>query len=176
MPFPLLETSALEHVSVSEQLTSKKGSKYCDVRINGEQPLFQLSSEALHSPFQAGIYQKDSTVETRQNPDLHLTPQLRETLEAFDNHFREALKAHAPKAAYHPLVKQPDDDSFPYSIRLKVNAVGPMACRFWSPDQTPLGDVRSIKTAGARVIPIACFTRGRHGTSDRAQAQPKARR
>ena len=159
MPFPLLTASATGSCQVGDLQTSKKGQKFCVIRFNGEQPLFQLSGEALYSPFQAGVFQKDSSVETRQNLELHLTDELKATLEAYDQHFREALKAHAPKASYHPLVKEPDDPSFPASIRLKVNACGPCACRFWNEDQSPLGDVRTIKTAGCRVVPIICFTK-----------------
>ena len=157
MPFQLLSSTALENITVSEQQTSKKGQKFCTIQINGEQPLWQLSSEPLFSPFQAGVFQKDSATETRQNLVLHLTDPARETLEAFDTFFAETLKIFAPKAQYHPLVKKPDDPSFPCSIQLKVNALGPSACRFWREDQTPLGDVRSVQTAGAKVVPIICF-------------------
>ena len=41
----------------------------------------------LFSPFQAGVFQKDSATETRQNLVLHLTDPARETLEAFDTFF-----------------------------------------------------------------------------------------
>ena len=159
MPFSLLASSALSCAEISEPLTSKKGQKFCNIFFNGEQPLWQLSSEALYSPWQAGVFQKDSAVETRQNLDLHLTEETRATLEAFDAHFREALKVHAPKAAYHPLVKEAEDPNFPCSIKFKVNACGPNACRFWQDDQTPLGDVRSVKTAGAKIVPIFCFSK-----------------
>ena len=146
-------------MEISEPLQSKKGQKFCNIFFNGEQPLWQLGSEALYSPWQAGVYQKDSAVETRQNLDLHLNEEARATLEAFDAHFREALKVHAPKATYHPLVKEADDPSFPCSIKLKVNACGPNACRFWQDDQTPLGDVRSVRTAGAKIVPIINFSK-----------------
>ena len=159
MPFALLSKAALDSIEVSDAQTSKKGQKFCVIKFNGEQPLFQLCGDALYSPFQAGVFQKDSSVETRQSLELHLTDELKATLEAYDEHFREALKAHAPKASYHPLVKEPDDPQFPASIRLKVNACGPCACRFWNDDQTPLGDVRTIKTAGSRIVPIICFTK-----------------
>ena len=91
--------------------------------------------------------------------DLHLTEEVRKTLEAFDAHFRDALKMHAPKAAYHPLVKEPDDPTFPCSLKLKVNACGSNACRFWQDDQTPLGDIRTVKTAGAKIVPIINFSK-----------------
>ena len=159
MPFALLSKAALDSIEVSDAQTSKKGQKFCVIKFNGEQPLFQLCGDALYSPFQAGVFQKDSSVETRQNLELHLTDDLKATLEEFDEYFREALKVHAPKASYHPLVKEPDDPTFPASIRLKVNACGPCACRFWNEDQSPLGDVRTIKTAGCRVVPIICFTK-----------------
>ena len=141
MPFPQLAASALSCLEISEPLTSKKGQKYCNIFFNGEQPLWQLSSEALYSPWQAGCFQKDSAVETRQNLDLHLNEEARVTLEAFDAYFREALKEHAPKASYHPLVKEAEDPSFPCSIKFKVNACGSSACRFWQEDQIPFGDV-----------------------------------
>ena len=159
MPFPQLAVSALSCLEISEPLTSKKGQKYCNIFFNGEQLLWQLSSEALYSPWQAGCFQKDSAVETRQNLDLHLNEEARVTLEAFDAYFREALKEHAPKASYHPLVKEAEDPSFPCSIKFKVNACGSSACRFWQEDQTPLGDVRTVKTAGTKIIPIFCFSK-----------------
>ena len=159
MPFPQLAASALSCLEISEPLTSKKGQKYCNIFFNGEQPLWQLSGEALYSPWQAGVYQKNSIHETCQNLDLHLTEEARKTLEAFDTYFRDALKMHAPKAAYHPLVKEPDDPTFPCSIKLKVNACGPNACRFWQDDQTPLGDVRTVRTAGAKIVPIINFSK-----------------
>ena len=159
MPFPLLASSALSCAEISEPLTSKKGQKFCNIFFNGEQPLWQLSSEALYSPWQAGCFQKDSAVETRQNLDLHLNEEARKTLEAFDAHFREILKEHAPKASYHPLVKEAEDPSFPCSIKFKVNACGANACRFWQEDQTPLGDVRTVKTAGTKIVPIFCFSK-----------------
>ena len=81
MPFPQLAASALSCLEISEPLTSKKGQKYCNIFFNGEQPLWQLSSEALYSPWQAGVYQKDSATETRQNLDLHLIEEARKTLE-----------------------------------------------------------------------------------------------
>ena len=137
----------------------QKRPKVLQYFFNGEQPLWQLSSEALYSPWQAGVFQKDSATETRQNLDLHLTEEVRKTLEAFDAHFRDALKMHAPKAAYHPLVKEPDDPTFPCSLKVKVNACGPNACRFWQDDQTPLGDIRTVKTAGAKIVPIINFSK-----------------
>ena len=77
MPFPQLAVSALSCLEISEPLTSKKGQKYCNIFFNGEQPLWQLSGETLYSPWQAGVYQKDSATETRQNLDLHLTEEAR---------------------------------------------------------------------------------------------------
>ena len=159
MPFALLSKAALERIEVSDAQTSKKGQKFCVIKFNGEQPLFQLCGDALYSLFQAGVFQKDSSVETRQNLELHLTDDLKATLEEFDEYFREALKVHAPKASYHPLVKKQDNPIFPVSIRLKMNACGPCACHFWMEDQTPLGDVRTVKTAGVRVVPIITFTK-----------------
>ena len=137
----------------------QKRPKVLQYFFNGEQPLWQLSSEALYSPWQAGCFQKDSAVETRQNLDLHLNEEVRATLEAFDAYFREALKERAPKASYHPLVKEAEDPSFPCSIKFKMNACGANACRFWQEDQTPLGDVRTVKTAGTKIIPIFCFSK-----------------
>ena len=92
MPFALLATSALNIIEIAEPQTSKKGQIFCAIHFNGEQPLWQLNNEALYSPFQAGVYQKDSNIETRQNLDLHLTSDLQKTLEAFDEYFREYLE------------------------------------------------------------------------------------
>ena len=51
MPFQLLSSTALENITVSEQQTSKKGQKFCTIQFNGEQPLWQLSSEPLFFTF-----------------------------------------------------------------------------------------------------------------------------
>ena len=62
-----------------------------------------------------------------------------------------------PKATYHKLVQQEGD--FPAELRLKVNACGATAARFWKSDQTPLGDIRTIKTAGAKIIACVVFSK-----------------
>ena len=102
MPFQLLSSMAIKHITVSDQQTSKKGQKFCTIQINGEQPLWQLSSEPLFSPFQAGVFQKDSATETRQNLVLHLTDPARETLEAFDTFFCRNIEDFCPKSSIPP--------------------------------------------------------------------------
>ena len=62
-----------------------------------------------------------------------------------------------PKATYHALLQQEGD--YPAKIRLKVNANGPSAARFWKSNRTPLGDIRTIKTTGIKLIPCICFTK-----------------
>ena len=147
MVFPLLSSSAISSISLSDVQTSKKGQKYCTIEFDGKSSIFQLSKDALLSPFQAGIYQKDSAVETRQNLELHVNDELRGILEEYDEFFERELKI-MPKATYHKLVQQEND--YPARLRLKVNACGPNACHFWQEDQTPLGDVRTVKTTGAK--------------------------
>ena len=83
MPFSLLASSALSCAEISEPLTSKKGQKFCNIFFNGEQPLWQLSSEALYSPWQAGCFQKDNTVEMRQNLDLYLNEETHKHIGSF---------------------------------------------------------------------------------------------
>ena len=51
------------------------------------------------------------------------------------------------------------DSDYPAKIRLKVNANGPSAARFWKSDKTPLGDIRTIKTVGIKMIPCIAFTK-----------------
>ena len=157
MPFPLLTPEALAQITIGEIQTSKKGQRYAEVKFDGQQPIWQLTREALCSPWQAGVFQKDSTVETRQNLDLHCTEELLETLDQMDEFFEKELKKIMPKAQYHKLVQR--DEGFPARIRLKCNAVGSTACRFWKADKTPLGDIRTIRTAGVQMIPCVCFTK-----------------
>ena len=83
---------------------------------------------------------------------------LSKVLAQYDICFEKELKNHAPKASYHKLIQEPEGD-YPARIRLKVNATGPMAARLWRPDQTMLGDIRSVNTMGTRVIAIVCFTK-----------------
>ncbi len=71
----------------------RKGQKYCEIKFDGAQPIWQLTKEPLLSRFQAGLCQKDSTVETRQNLDLHLTGELCEILEEFDDYVGQKLKS-----------------------------------------------------------------------------------
>ena len=80
-----------------------------------------------------------------------------ETLDQMDEYFEKELKKIMPKAQYHKLVQR--DEGFPARIRLKCNAVGSTACRFWKADKTPLGDIRTIRTAGVQMIPCVCFTK-----------------
>ena len=157
MSYPLLQKTALDHVSIGELQSSKKGAKILEIKFQNDAPIWQLSSEALYSPFQAGVYQKDSTIETRQNLDLHITDELYTVLKEFDKYFALELKKIMPKATYHNLVQQEGD--YPARIRLKVNANGPNAARFWKTDKTPLGDIRTIKNAGIKMIPCVTFTK-----------------
>ena len=117
----------------------------------------QLSAEALYSPFKAGVYQGTGQ-ETRVNLDLQISEELTKVLAKYDALFEQEIKKHAPKASYHKLIQEPEGD-YPARIRLKVNATGPMAARLWRPDQTMLGDIRSVNTMGTRVIAIVCFTK-----------------
>jgi len=157
MPFPQLSTESLRTVTVGEQQTSRKGQKFSEIKFSGEQPCFQLSAEALYSPFNASVYQGDGT-ETRLNLDLHISDALRPILEAYDEFFAKEIKKVAPKANYHALVQESEGD-FPPKLRLKVNVQGQLAARIWRPDQTLAGNIRAVKTAGARLIAIVVFTK-----------------
>ncbi len=77
MPSPLIPAEVA--FEVSEQQTSKKGQKFCDVRVAGETPSFQLSATPLYSPFGVGVFQGTGD-ETRQNRDLHLDESTKATL------------------------------------------------------------------------------------------------
>ena len=107
MPFALLSTDALKKCSVGELQVSRKGQKYAEIKFNGEQASFQLSSEALFSPFNAGIYQ-GTGAETRVNLDLQINDALKPVLEACDTFFETEIKKLAPKASYHRLVQEHD--------------------------------------------------------------------
>ena len=158
MPFTLLSTEALRTVTVGEQQTSRKGQKFSEIKFAGEQPCFQLSTEALFSPFKCGVYQGDGT-ETRLNLDLHISETLRPILEAYDEFFAKEIKKLAPKANYHPLVQESDGGQYPAKLRLKVNSQGQMAARIWRPDQTLAGNIKAVNTAGSRLIAIIVFTK-----------------
>ena len=157
MPFPLLSVDALRTVSVGEQQTSRKGQKFSEIKFSGEQPCFQLSSEALYSPFKAGVYQETGQ-ETRLNLDLHISDSLRPILEAYDQFFAAEIKKLAPKANYHALVQESEGD-YPSKLRLKVNTQGMLAARIWRPDQSLAGNIRAVNTAGARLIACIVFTK-----------------
>ena len=157
MPFPLLSVDALRTVSVGEQQTSRKGQKFSEIKFSGEQPCFQLSSEALFSPFNSGVYQGDGT-ETRLNLDLHISDTLRPILEAYDQFFAAEIKKLAPKANYHALVQESEGD-YPSKLRLKANTQGMLAARIWRPDQSLAGNIRAVNTAGARLIACIVFTK-----------------
>ena len=88
MPYDLLSKSALDALHVGEVQTSKRGSKFCLIDFAGEQPLFRLSTEPLHSPFDAGVFNGDGT-ETRLNLDLHADKQVEEVLKEFDTFSRK---------------------------------------------------------------------------------------
>mgnify|MGYP004116564093 CR=1 FL=1 len=83
MPFALRSADALNTVTVGEQQTSRKGQKYSEIRFSGTQPCFQLSAEAVYSPFKAGLYQGTGQ-ETRVNLDLQITDDLFNILSLYD--------------------------------------------------------------------------------------------
>jgi len=153
MPFPTLSTDALNKCSVGELQVSRKGQKYAEIKFNGEQANFQLSSEALFSPFNAGVYQGTGS-ETRVNLDLQINDALKPVLEAYDNFFEAEIKKLAPKASYHRLVQEHGD--YPARLRLKVNTFGLKAARMWKPDQSLIGGIKDCNgLAGTRIIAIA---------------------
>ena len=127
MPYTILSKDILNKCELSELLTSKKGQKYAEIKIDGGQPIFQLSTAPLFSPFQAGVFQDDGT-QTRLNFDLNLDEQTISTLQAFDSFFEEKLKQLAPGKSYHKLIQQAGD--YPARLRTKVNTTGPHAARF----------------------------------------------
>ena len=151
MPYELLSKDALKECHVGEILTGKK-QKYADIQFDGKQKIFQLSASPLVSPFQAGVFQDDGTA-TRLNLELNIDENTQQVLEAFDTFFSEQIKKLAPGKTYHPLIQKHGD--YPARIRCKVNAQGPNAARFWSADQTPLGNVRTVDTASKPVT--ACI-------------------
>ena len=153
MPFQLLSADAISTVTVGDQQVSRKGQKFSEIRFSGNQPCFQLCAEASRP----GMYQGTGQ-ETRVNLDLQITDDLFNILSLYDAFFEKELKKLAPKASDHRLIQEPEGD-YPARIRLKVNATGPMAARLWRPDQTMLGDIRSVNTMGTRVIAIVCFTK-----------------
>ena len=71
------------------------------------------------------------------------------TLETWDTFFADQLKNVVPGKAYHKLVQKSGE--YPERVRLKANTTGPNACRLWSADTTPLGNLRSVETAGAQI-------------------------
>ena len=153
MPFALLSTDALKKCSVGELQVSRKGQKYAEIKFDGEQANFQLSSEALFSPFNAGIYQ-GTGAETRVNLDLQINDALRPILDAYDKFFETQIKKLAPKASYHRLVQENQD--YPARLRLKVNTFGLKAARMWKPDQSLIGGIKDCNgLAGTRIIAIA---------------------
>ena len=83
MPFQLLSADAISTVTVGDQQVSRKGQKFSEIRFSGNQPCFQLSAEALYSPFKAGVYQGTGQ-ETRVNLDLQITDDLFNVLSLFD--------------------------------------------------------------------------------------------
>ena len=148
MPFPLLSQAALKQCTLSEIKKGTKGQQYCEIRFADETPVFQLSAEPLLSPFSAGVFQDDGSA-TRLNLDLQLNSATKETLEKWDTFFADQLKSVCPGKAYHKLVQKSGE--YPERVRLKANTTGPNACRLWSADQTPLGNLRSVETAGAQI-------------------------
>jgi hypothetical protein len=148
MPFQLLSESALNQCTVSEIRKGSKGQQYCEIRFADETPIFQLSASPLLSPFSAGTFQDDGTA-TRLNLDLTLDDACKKTLDQWDAFFADLLKKVAPGKAYHKLVQKTGE--YPERVRLKVNSAGINACRLWDAQQTPLGNIRSVETAGANI-------------------------
>ena len=148
MPFQLLGQDALKQCTISEIRKGSKGQQYCQIEFAGESPIFQLSALPLLSPFSASTFQDDGTA-TRLNLDLQLDPATLKTLEQWDAFFANLLKKVAPGKAYHKLVQKTGE--YPERVRLKVNSAGINACRLWDAQQTPLGNIRSVETAGANI-------------------------
>ena len=105
-----------------------------------------LSAEPLLSPFSAGVFQDDGSA-TRINLDLTLNEATKKILEAWDSFFADQLKNVCPGKHDHKLVQK--NGKYPERVRLKANTQGPNACRPWAADQTPLGNLRAVETAGA---------------------------
>ena len=95
MPFQLLSADAISTVTVGDQQVSRKGQKFSEIRFSGNQPCFQLSAEALYSPFKAGVYQGTGQ-ETRVNLDLQITDDLFNILSLYDAFFEKELKKQKP--------------------------------------------------------------------------------
>ena len=73
-------------------------------------------------------------------------------LEAWDSFFADQLKNVCPGKHYHKIVQKAGE--YPEGVRLKASTTGPNACRLWSADQTPLGNLRAVETANARITAI----------------------
>ena len=149
MPFPLLSANVSTGCSVSE-LQKGKRQQYSEIRFGGECPIFQLSKAPLVSPFSAGVFQEDpSKPATRLNLDLTLDAETESVLRQVDEFFEKKLQEIAPGKSYHRLVQQQGD--YPARVRCKANTSGPMAARFWSAEQTPLGNIRQVECANAQI-------------------------
>ena len=151
MPFPILSQNALKQCTISELKKGTKGQSFAEIRFADETPVFQLSAEPLLSPFSAGVFQDDGSA-TRLNLDLTLNEATKKILEAWDSFFADQLKNVCPGKHYHKIVQK--NGEYPERVRLKANTQGPNACRLWAADQTPLGNLRAVETAGARVTAI----------------------
>ena len=156
MPYSLLSQDVVEECTFSEILISKKGQKYAEIHFANTQKIFQLSENPLLSPFQAGVFQDDGTA-TRLNLELNIDEKTQTVLEQLDTYFEKQLKELAPGKQYHKLIQKTGD--YPARIRCKVNCVGPTAARFWLADQTPLGNVRSVETAGKSITACVVFSK-----------------
>ena len=157
MPYELLSRDALREIDFSEILTSKKGQKYIEIRFAGNTPIFQLSAKPLYSPFHAGVYGDTNHNATRLNLELNLDDDTQEMLETLDTYFEAQLQTLAPGKQYHKLVQRTGD--YPARVRCKVNTTGPQAARFWSTDQSPLGNVRNVDTACKNITCCVCVSK-----------------
>ena len=103
------------------------------------------------SPFSAGVFQEDpSKPATRLNLDLTQDAETDSVQRQVDEFFeKKKLQEIAPGKSYHRLVQQQGD--YPARVRCKANTSGPMAARFWSAEQTPLGNIRQVECANAQI-------------------------
>ena len=165
MPFDLLSKSALDALHVGEVQTSKRGSKFCLIDFAGENLLWRLSQEPLHSPFDAGVYQGDGT-ETRLNLDIRLDEESKALFESLDTAFQKLIGPQ--KSTYHPMLH--DDGEYGTRLRIKVSTSGMKATILWSKDKARLGTVKDVDTRGAYLVPVFGFSKvwfmgGMHGVT-----------
>ena len=91
MPYPLLSENA--KFTLADVQTSKRGQKFAPITVNGQTPLWQLTSfdRPLYRPFGAGVFQAKGD-ETRLNLDVRVEGELLETMKKLDEQFENKLK------------------------------------------------------------------------------------